>query len=193
MRPLLLPDAQCVHFTPPQLFERRNAQGQGLQADIVTALERSPFKLNGETLKNAAPLAQYGEALVMLLAHELMRLNGGPAPAVARGGLSGWRRKRVADFIEEHLAENVRLTTLAALVDLSPYHFLRAFRQSFGVPPHRYHIGRRIERAKAQLAEPVRSVTAIALSLGFAETSSFSAAFRRITGCSPSQYRRGLD
>ncbi len=113
-----------------------------------------------------------------------------PRAQAVQGGLSGWRRKRVTDYIDDHLGEAVRLSTLAALVDLSPYHFARAFRQSFGVPPHRYHIGRRIERAKTLLAEPANSVTAIARSLGFAETSSFSATFRRITGCSPSQYRR---
>lgn len=115
-----------------------------------------------------------------------------PSALPARGGLSGWRRKRVTDFIEDHLAEPVRLSTLATMVDLSPYHFVRAFRQSFGVPPHRYHIGRRIERAKALLAVPANSVTTIARGLGFAETSSFSATFRRFTGCSPSEYRRGL-
>jgi AraC family transcriptional regulator len=136
----------------------------------------------------------YGPALIVLLAHELNRLNGAPALRAnpARGGLSGWRQKRVAEYIDEHLTEAVRVTTLAALVDLSPYHFVRVFRQSFGVPPHRYHVGRRIERAKALLAEPGSSVTEIARRLGFAETSSFSAAFRRTTGISPSQYRRGL-
>jgi AraC family transcriptional regulator len=136
----------------------------------------------------------YGAALIVLLAHELNRLNGTPAARAnpARGGLSGWRRKRVAEFIEEHLAEAVRVTMLAELVDLSPYHFVRAFRQSFGVPPHRYHVRRRIEQAKVLLAEPGNSVTEIARRLGFAETSSFSATFRRTTGISPSQYRREL-
>jgi AraC-like DNA-binding protein len=134
----------------------------------------------------------YGHALIVLLAHELNRLNRAPRENPARGGLSGWRKKRVAEFIEEHLTEVVRVTTLAALVDLSPYHFVRVFRQSFGVPPHRYHIGRRIERAKTLLAEPGSSVTDIARALGFAETSTFSATFRRTAGISPSQYRRGL-
>jgi len=134
----------------------------------------------------------YGQALIMLLTQELNRLNGVARAMPARGGLSGWRKKRVAEFIEEHVAEVVRVTTLAQIVDLSPYHFVRAFRQSFGVPPHRYHVGLRIERAKTLLAEPGRSVTEIARALGFAETSSFSATFRRTTGVSPSQFRRGL-
>jgi len=89
-------------------------------------------------------------------------------------------------------APHLALGTLAELVDLSPYHFARAFKQSFGVPPHRYHVSRRIERAKELLAAPSSSVTDVALAVGFAETSSFSAAFRKTTGYAPSEYRRGL-
>ena len=68
--------------------------------------------------------------------------------------------------------------------------FARAFKASFGVPPHRYHLERRILRAKELLIAPDGSVTAVALAVGFAETSSFSAAFRRLTGTTPSRYRR---
>jgi len=108
----------------------------------------------------------------------------------SRGGLSGWQQKRVSDYIDAHLGEALRLATLAQLVGLSPFHFARAFKQSFGVPPHRYHVGQRIARAKALLDARTHSVTAIARDLGFAETSSFSATFRRVTGVSPMRYRR---
>ena len=155
---------------------------------------RIAAKLKGETLNGGHRMPHYGEALSVLLGHELMRLNDGAPPArtTTRGGLSGWQQKRVAEFIEEHLADEVRLNALAELVDLSPYHFARAFKQSFGVPPHRYHVSRRIERAKELLAAPSSSVTDVALAVGFAETSSFSAAFRKTTGYAPSEYRRGL-
>ena len=115
-----------------------------------------------------------------------------PRQRVSRGGLSGWQRKAVTDFIEANLGEALRLTDIAQLARLSPYHFSRAFKQSFGVPPHRYHVGRRIARAKELLADPGKSVTGIARELGFAETSSFSATFRRVTGASPSDFRRRL-
>jgi len=96
------------------------------------------------------------------------------------------------DYVRARLgigpADEIRLAQLAELVSLSPYHFARAFRQSFGVPPHRYHVGRRIERAKTLLASS--TVTQVALAVGFAETSSFSAVFRRLTGFTPSEFRR---
>jgi len=156
-------------------------------------LWRLTTKLRGE-VEDGARLMHYGEALSVLLAHELVKLNGGPTRQdFARGGLSGWQQKRVADFVEANLAEDLRLSTLSGLIELSPYHFARAFKKSFGRSPHRYHVGRRIERAKALLAEQTQSITDIAQAIGFAETSSFSSAFRKVTGLSPREYRRGLD
>ncbi|HET7912576.1 MAG TPA: AraC family transcriptional regulator [Pseudolabrys sp.] len=114
----------------------------------------------------------------------------GPQRVAARGGLAGWQRKRVLEFIEDHLPETISLSTLSALAQLSPYHFARAFKQDLGLPPHRYHINRRVERAKSLLVD--RSVTEVALAVGYAETSSFSSSFRRVTGVSPSEFRRAL-
>ena len=136
----------------------------------------------------------YAEALGGLLAHELLRLQdkvAGARPA-ERGGLAAWQQKRVAQFMEEHLAEDVSLGTLADLVRLSPYHFLRSFKQSFGEPPHRYLRARRIERAKELLAGPRASITQIAFEVGFSGTSAFSSTFHRFAGVTPSAYRRSL-
>ena len=135
------------------------------------------------------------EALGIILAHELVRPEAaaphrtGPR---ARGGLAGWQKRTVVDFIEENLVENISLAKLAQLIQLSPYHFCRAFKQSFGVPPHRYHTRRRIDRAKALLADPNESVTSVGMAIGFSETSSFTAAFRKVSGMTPTEYRRGL-
>jgi AraC family transcriptional regulator len=137
----------------------------------------------------------YAEALGIVLTHELVRINSGAArrePA-NRGGLACWQQKRVAAYIEEHVADDIPLAALAELVQLSPYHFCRSFKSSFGIPPHRYHANRRIERAKQLLANRELSVTTIALDVGFGDTSRFSAAFHRLTGQTPSRYRRNLD
>jgi AraC family transcriptional regulator len=96
----------------------------------------------------------------------------------------------VVEFIQEHLGEPISLAALAELVDLSLFHFARAFTQSFGMPPHRYHMARRMDCARNLLRKLTLSVTEIGVQTGFRETSSFTRAFRRFTGLTPTEYRR---
>jgi AraC family transcriptional regulator len=151
------------------------------------------LKLKAE-VGNAGPCSrQYAEALSLVLMHELTRLER-PASAAAvrplRGGLPLWQQKRLMEFIEEHLAEEISLAALAELSGLSLYHFARAFTQSFGMPPHRYHMARRMDCARNLLRKLTLSVTEIGVQTGFRETSSFTRAFRRFTGLTPTEYRR---
>src|SRR5712664_1926290 len=158
-------------------------------------LWETALKLKAQVDNPGSMNRQYAEALGIVLTHELVRINGdaGPRGPVSRGGLAPWQQKRVAAYIEERVADDIPLATLAELARLSPYHFSRSFKHSFGLPPHRYHANRRIERAKQLLANRELSVTNIALDVGFSETSTFSAAFHRLTGQTPSRYRRNLD
>jgi AraC family transcriptional regulator len=143
-------------------------------------------------IENPAP-SGYAEALGLVLAHELVRLHRGTSVVpIFRGGLAGWQKKKVSDYVEDHLDEEISLQQLADVAELSRYHFARAFKQSFGMPPHRYHMSRRMERAKALLEVPARSVTEVGLMLGFAETSSFTTSFHRSVGVTPSDYRRSV-
>jgi AraC family transcriptional regulator len=151
------------------------------------------LKLKAE-VGNADPCSrQYAEALSLVLMHELTRLER-PASAAAvrplRGGLPLWQQKRLMEFIEEHLADEISLAALAELSGLSLYHFARAFTQSFGMPPHRYHMARRMDCARNLLRKLTLSVTEIGVQTGFRETSSFTRAFRRFTGLTPTEYRR---
>jgi AraC family transcriptional regulator len=158
------------------------------------ALWATAAKLKGLVGQPGEQNALYAEALSVVLMHELLRQAAGTAPSAPaiQGGLAPWQQKRVTEFIEEHLAEELSLATLAAIARLSPFHFARAFKQTLGHPPHRYHTERRIERAKSLLASDALSISEIALAVGFGETSSFTAAFRRLSGVTPSHYRRGL-
>src|SRR5262249_34548872 len=148
----------------------------------------------GSLIESGSEDRHYCEALGVVLVHELLRRNAGArrVEPSARGGLAAWQQRIVSAYIEEHVAEQIPLSTLARFVRLSAYHFCRAFKRSFGMPPHRYHNARRIEHAKTLLAQPACSVTEIALKLGFSETSSFTAAFRKATGSTPTGYRRNL-
>jgi AraC family transcriptional regulator len=140
-----------------------------------------------------AGVAGYAEALGAVLAHELTHLNKVPTrSSPASGGLAGWQEKRLRDFIEENLTKDLSIGDMAVLVRLSPFHFARAFKRSFGVAPHQYHASRRIERAKLVLTDPDKSITRVAVEVGFENTGSFSASFHRLTGETPTTYRRSL-
>ena len=200
-RPRLLTRAICLYIDPhtvPVDPDFRFAEAE-LQPRLLfedAGLWETVRKLKAQ-IGSADPAARlHAEALGGLLSIELLRLLQGGAPAsrpAPRGGLAAWQQNRVIDFIEEHLSEDVSLDVLAGLVRLSPYHFLRSFKQSFGEPPYRYWTGRRIERAKALLANSRTSVTEIALDVGFHGTSAFSATFHRVTGQTPTDYRRDLE
>jgi AraC family transcriptional regulator len=125
---------------------------------------------------------QYLEALGVVLAHELVRISTGTDRAEAQpsGGLAAWQRRKAVAYIEEHLAEPISLEALAQLVGLSACYFCRAFRQSMGMPPQRYQLSQRIERAKTLLAKRAASVTDVSLTVGYNDTS----------GQTPSAYRR---
>jgi AraC family transcriptional regulator len=156
------------------------------------AIWDTALKLKAEVGNSDPGSRQYAEALSLVLMHELIRLERATSAATTplRGGLPTWQQRRVTEFIEEHLAEEISLATLAELVDLSLYHFARAFTQSFGVPPHRYHMARRIDRTRRLLEKPALSVTQIGIQIGFREASSFTKAFRKFTGLTPTEYRR---
>jgi AraC family transcriptional regulator len=175
------PDSLAMPLAPRLFFEDQGLSGT---ARKLTTLIDNP-ELGNQL---------YFEALGVVLAHELMRLNGGMPclQSPVRGGLAAWQQRIVTDYIEEHVAQQIPLATLAGLVRLSPFYFCRAFKQSFRVPPHHYHSSRRIEHAKMLLARPACSVTEVGVKLGFSTTSSFTAAFRKTTGLTPTQYRRSL-
>jgi AraC family transcriptional regulator len=156
------------------------------------AIWDTALKLKAEVGNSDPSSRQYVEALSLVLMHELIRLEQTTSGAAGplRGGLPARQQKRLAEFIDEHLAEEISLATLAGLVDLSLFHFARAFKQSFGVPPHRYHMDRRMDRARNLLRGSEFSVTQIGSQIGFRETSSFTRAYRKFAGVTPSNYRR---
>jgi AraC family transcriptional regulator len=136
----------------------------------------------------------YFQALGTVIAYQLLRRHRCDTrdQSPTRGGLAAWQQRIALAHIEEHISERIELGTLADLVRLTPFHFCRAFKQSFGMPPIRYQANRRIEHAKLLLAIPTMSITEIGMTIGFGCSSSFTAAFRKATGFTPTEYQRSL-
>jgi AraC-like DNA-binding protein len=91
--------------------------------------------------------------------------------------------------MDRSFVEPLDVPTLARIAHVSPAHFSRLFRSTFGETPHRYLQRRRVERAMFLLRESEQSVTDICMAVGFASLGTFSRTFRDIVGCAPSQYR----
>jgi AraC-like DNA-binding protein len=193
--PRILPRISYFYFDPAVLAGRSepafgavNLAPRLLFEDA--ALWDSALKLKAAIEAGKCNNPLYVDALAVILAHEITRLNSATPEPPIRGGLAGWQQRNVTAYIEEHVSDQIQLSTLAGIARLSPYHFCRAFKRSIGLPPHRYHATRRIERAKGMLAKGSMSVTEVGFALGFAQTSSFTAAFRRVTGITPTEYQR---
>ena len=92
-------------------------------------------------------------------------------------------------YLEDHYAENISLEELATFVNLSPFHLLRVFRDTVGLPPHNYLTQVRITRAK-QLLLTSMSPAQVALTVGFTDQSHLTRHFKRIMGVTPGQYAR---
>jgi AraC family transcriptional regulator len=103
--------------------------------------------------------------------------------------LPSCRVRRVTEYIEQNLDQELRLAELAALVYMSPYHFARLFKCSTGLPPHRFVVRQRIARASAFLATPEISIAQISRLVGFRTPSHFTTVFRRVRGVTPRGYR----
>jgi AraC family transcriptional regulator len=107
-----------------------------------------------------------------------------------RGGLPPAVCKRACEYMVARLHEDLSLTDVASVCGYSPGHFSFAFRQSMGMPPHSWLRLQRIEKSKTLLRGNSLPLTAVALAVGFANQSSFGAAFKKETGLSPSAWRR---
>jgi AraC-like DNA-binding protein len=102
------------------------------------------------------------------------------------------RMLRARDAMDHAFARPLDVPALARVAHVSPAHFSRQFRATFGEPPHRYLQRRRVERAMELLRETDRSVTDICFDVGFNSLGTFSRTFRTIVGESPSAYRSRL-
>ncbi|MEA2741393.1 MAG: AraC family transcriptional regulator [Acetobacteraceae bacterium] len=132
----------------------------------------------------------YGESLVVALCIDLLRLGQVSERDSPRGGLASWQVRRLIEYIDAHLPDPIHLKDLAELTALSVSHFARAFRDSFGMPPHRWHMNARLRRAQELLLETALPLADIALATGFSDQSHFTRSFGRQLGISPGVWRR---
>jgi AraC family transcriptional regulator len=147
-----------------------------------------------ETLRSPDPTsAVYADYLAYALAARLLRQHStstqtNPTP---QGGFSKVQLQRATDYMEAHLGHSLTLADLAVATGLSSSHFARRFKVTTGMPPHKYLIRLRVERAKRMLMG-TDSLTDIALACGFTHQEHMTRIFHRETGITPAAFRRAM-
>ncbi len=132
------------------------------------------------------------ETLTLALSMQILRRTAGATlqPSQPASGLAPHILRRVTDYMQAHLQDTISLDTLASVAGLSTYHFCRMFKQSTGMPPHRYLAQLRIDRAQQLLIQTGAPIGDIAFDTGFGSASQFSHFFRKHAGCTPQEFRR---
>ena len=154
-------------------------------------IEHIGFALLDESSSETPVGKLYTDSLIQTLTLHLLKnySNAASAPENTNGGLSGYKLKRVREFIVANLEEDLSLAELAEVADLSQFHFARAFRKSTGQTPQQYLMQQRIERAKQLLSKDDLPIVEISLRTGFKNQSHFTTLFRKFTKHTPKLWR----
>jgi AraC family transcriptional regulator len=107
-----------------------------------------------------------------------------------RGGLGSARLRRIKEFIDAKIEDDLTLCEMAQAVELSTAYFSRMFRKSTGETPHQFLLRRRLERAKKMLCSADERVLDVAVACGFKSQQHFAQVFRHVCRVTPTEYRR---
>lgn len=145
-----------------------------------------------EEAESASPFGKlYADSLTQTLTLHLLKnyTNATSVSENTNGGLSGYKLRRVTEFINENLEHELSLAEIAEVADLSQFHFARAFRRTVGQTPQHYVMHQRIEHAKELLAKEDLPLVEISLRTGFKNQSHFTTLFRKFTKLTPKVWR----
>ncbi|MEL6930548.1 MAG: AraC family transcriptional regulator [Cyanobacteria bacterium J06600_6] len=192
----------CLQIQLPEAFLKRVVEETlGKNGDRLTLVPT--FHSRNQQLEAIATLLMaemqqpqpsgslYLDSLANVLAVQLLRSYGTNSAQIPsyEGGLPIYQLNKVLDYIDAELAEGIKLADLASLLNMSPFHFARMFKQSMEITPHQYVIQQRVERAKQLLKNSDRAIIDIALECGFNSHSSLSKQFRKVMGITPKTFR----
>jgi AraC family transcriptional regulator len=187
-------------YLPHTTLER--VAGEADQPGPGNLLERTghPDTITSRLLLSAADALEGNETLDALFRHQLTDLLATRLLAAhagvpttfqpITGGLSPMTLRRAIERLRSDSDADVSLAALASDAGLSRFHFCRAFKESTGLSPHAWLRQHRLEQAMNMLRDTDASIVSVAAELGYASQTAFAAAFRKLTGETPSDWRR---
>jgi AraC family transcriptional regulator len=187
-------------YLPPTTLKR--IADEANTATPIDLLERTghPDPITSRLLLSASDSLEGNGALDALFRHQLTDLlatrvlaahTGSPTTIQpTMGGLSPKVMLRAIERLRSDSDADVSLAALASDAGLSRFHFCRAFKDSTGLSPHAWLRQYRIEQAMNMLRDTDESVVSVAVALGYSSQTAFAAAFRKLTGETPSDWRR---
>jgi AraC family transcriptional regulator len=191
----------CLQFYVPQVTLDDMAEDLGAQRagrlscpPHLSVLDPTVHALGQALLPALAHPEQVSRLFVdhvaLALHAHLAHTYGSLLPPRVRGQLAPWQARRAIDMLTEHLDGALSLAELASACGLSRSHFSKAFTQTTGLPPHRWLMRARVDRAKEHLRQSDLPLSQIAAVCGFADQSHFTRVFTRLVGAGPATWRR---
>jgi AraC family transcriptional regulator len=192
------PDQTLMLSLSNDFFEQQVGSALGTAAPQMVAryAAMDPFirelgnALHADLQQQVQPNEAYLQQLAGVMAFHLARHYArSERPGAPSGGLPQHKLRRVVGFVEQHLAEPIRVEQLAHEAHLSPFHFARMFKQATGQSPHLFVLMQRVERAKALLRDTELALIEVAAQAGFRTQGHFTGVFHRYAGVTPRSFR----
>jgi AraC family transcriptional regulator len=176
----------------PRIGDLRYRPGVGTDDPVIRALATSLLPAFGRP-EQVSQL--FFEHVMLAVGAHAAHTYGGlrVARRPARGGLAPWQERRAKEMLNAHLGGDLDLSALAKECRLSASHFSRAFRETTGLPPHKWLLARRVEEAKRVLRNRRLPLAEVALACGFGDQSHLTRIFSRAVGISPGAWRRSIE
>jgi len=191
-------EVTAIFFDPLTIAEIARAHPEFETCEVVPQFGiRDPLiyeigtALDCELLSDSPAPRIYPESLGVALATHILVKYAKTSRIARADTLSKAQLRRSIEFIHKNLHVDLSLSDIAAVANMSKYHFAKSFRQALGIAPHKYLVKLRMENARNLLLSDDLSIEEIAHRVGYADKSHFSSQFLKVVGTTPHRYRRG--
>ncbi len=191
-------ESVMIEFSPKYLSKMANQMNLSANIELIDTVSKKDLLVQqlslaflSATNKNETSSRLYADSLAHTLMFHVIKnyTNAVDKAKQFLGGLSGYKLRLVKEFINDNLEQDLTLSEISEVADLSHFHFARSFRKTMGVTPQQYITNLRIEKAKNLLSHSNLPIVEVGFQTGFKNQSHFTTLFRKITSFTPKIWR----